>query len=142
MKQKLNPKPVVMLFLLLMMIFLMPTPAQAEPSITDITAFLPASKEHYTRTEVANLILEIWIIAEEEMETTALEAAKEAAADEAGEKAVIEAINLELQNEAACLLDENRKLDREKNLLKTFFMIAGGVAIGTTAMTILTLIIN
>ncbi|MBI9103774.1 MAG: hypothetical protein JEY99_15265 [Spirochaetales bacterium] len=134
MKQKLQTKPVKIFSLLLTISFLIPTPLQAEPSIKDITAYLPVYKEYYTKTEVASLLQTIWTIAEEEIETTALESAKEAAADEAGKNAVTLAINQELQIEAARLTNENNKLTKQKNLYKALTFITGGVAIGTTTL--------
>lgn len=135
MKKILRPKPGRKFFLLLMMFFVVNTPVWTTPSIEDVTAFLPASKEFYSREEVAALIREIWIIAEEEMERTALEAAREAAADEAGETAVTQVFQEQLEDEVELLLEQIYHLSSKLSFYKTFGIVAAGIAVGTISIT-------
>lgn len=142
MKKPSAKKPAGRFLTLLLLFSLTPTPGWAAPSMKEIIAFLPVSKEHYTKEEVAALVTEIWLIAEEEMEQTALEAAKAAAADEAARRAVSEALTAQLQEETTCLIEENREMGGTVKKYRTLLGITGGIALGTTALALAGLLIN
>jgi len=140
MKKPLQKRYALKFLTALMLLSLPTTPAPAAPSTGDVEALLPAWKESYTRGEVTHLILRLWIIAEEEMTSTALAAAREAAADEAAEKAIMETALESIEKELRDIAKENTSLSRKNKVLKNLALTIGCLSLGLWAGTALSVL--
>ena len=97
----------------------------------DELALLLESKNVYSRQEVVELVSNILNDAEEEIERTAQEAAREVAAQDAGEIAFQKSLAESIRIEAARIKGE-RKVWRTCALLEGALIIAGVFAYGLT----------
>lgn len=105
--------------------------AWATPLSEDELALLLGSKNVYSRQEVAELVSNILNDAEEEIERTAQEAAREVAAQDAGEIAFQKSLAESIRIEAARIEGE-RKVWRTCAVIEAIVMIAGVFAYGLT----------
>ena len=91
---------------------------------------LTGSKEFYSREEVTEIVLEIMRIAEEEIERTAVEAGKEAAAVLVGDVEYYKLLADRRDGTITILQDENLEIERENKWLKIGLFTTGGISIG------------
>lgn len=105
--------------------------AWAMPLSEDELALLLGSKNVYSRQEVAELVSNILNDAEEEIERTAQEAAREVAAQDAGEIAFQKSLAESIRIEAARIEGE-RKVWRTCAVIETIVIIAGVFVYGIT----------
>jgi hypothetical protein len=97
----------------------------------DELALLIGSKSAYSRQEVVELMSNILRDADEEIERTAQEAAREVAAQDAGEIAFQKSLAESLRIEAARIEGE-RKVWRTCAVIEAVVIIAGAFAYGLT----------
>ena len=91
---------------------------------------LTGSKEFYSKKEVTEIVLEIMRIAEEEIEKTAVEAGKAAAAVLLGDIEYYKLLADRRQKAITVLQDENLGIDREIRWLKIGLFTSGGISLG------------
>ena len=97
----------------------------ATPLTEDELALLLGSKNVYSRQEVAELVSNILNDAEEEIERTAQEAAREVSAQDAGEIAFQKSLAESLKNEVA-------RAEGEKKVWRTCALLEGALIIAGT----------
>ena len=105
--------------------------AWATPLSEDELVLLLGSKNVYSRQEVAELVSNILNDAEEEIERTAQEAAREVAAQDAGEIAFQKSLAESIRIEAA-RIEVERKVWRSCAVIEAVVIIAGVFAYGLT----------
>lgn len=103
----------------------------ATPLTEDELDLLIGSKSAYSRQEVVELMSNILRDADEEIERTAQEAAREVAAQDAGEIAFQKSLAESLRIEAARIEGE-RKVWRTCGVIEAVVIIAGAFAYGLT----------
>lgn len=118
------------LWICLLMILLLSTPVWGMQPIGGKNDLLTESKEYYTREEVTEIVLNIMRIGEGEIESTAISAGKEAAAQTAGETEYYRQLSEMWFKKTADLESENKVIAKENRWLKIGLFTTGGIGIG------------
>jgi hypothetical protein len=128
---KRNRKPKTTFALFLLMTSLSAMQAWGEPLTREEIDSLLGSRTEYSRREVADLIAAILSDADEEIIRTAEEAAREVAADDAGEIAVLNGIVEDWKRETA--RNERKRIVWRNAAFTEFAVILGGALVVSLA---------